>query len=406
MENYRTYTPSTTRINSSLVTDRLYYQDAYTTEFSAVVTEVDDARIILDRTLFYPTSGGQQFDTGSLGGTNVVDVIDEDERIVHLLSAPAPFAAGAQVTGRVDWARRFEHMQQHTGQHLLSAVFDDLFGHGTVSVHFGPESATLDLDTDILSADRAVRAEQRANELIFANRTVTVSFEDAATATGLRKPSDRDGELRIVTIEGVDRSACGGTHIRATGEIGPLSIRRVEKYKKFTRVEFRCGWLALKRARADFEALSTMATRMTSAIDELPALVAAQLEKARTDSAALRKAEEELAGYRMRELAAATVAGTDDVRRIVDRTSSIEELRAMARVASTMSRVLFVGATQSPPAIVFAATADSSVDAGASLKAALARHSGRGGGSPRVAQGTVESLASLDAIVAELAGGV
>ena len=387
------------------MTERLYYADAYGTEFTARVVAVDGVRVELDRTFFYPTSGGQRFDTGTLGGANVVDVLDEDDRIVHVLSAPAPFTAGAQVTGRVDWARRFDHMQQHTGQHLLSAVFDDLFGHHTLSVHFGPESSSLDLDTDLLSTDRVARAEQRANEIIFSNRTVSVSFEDAATAAGLRKPSERTGEIRIVTIDGVDRSACGGTHVRVIGEIGPLAIRRVEKYKKSTRVEFRCGWLALKRARADFEALSTIATRMTSSIDELPALVAAQSETLRSENTARRKAEEELAGYRIRELGTATVPGADGVRRIVDRSSTIDDLRAMAKVAGSMERVLFVGATLTPLAIVFAASADSGADAGAALKAALARHGGRGGGSPRVAQGTVESATALDAIVAELVTG-
>ena len=229
------------------MTERLYYTDARLTEFTARVVEVAGDRVYLDRTAFYPTSGGQLFDVGTLGDARVVDVVDEKERIAHVLEKPARFSPNDELTARVDWTRRFDHMQQHTGQHLLSAVFEELFGHKTVSVHFGDESSTLDLDAASLSKDRALKAERRANEVVFENRPVTVTFEDAASAAGLRKEVDRTGDLRIVEIEGLDRSACGGTHVRGTGEIGPVVVRRIEKYKQSTRVEFLCGWRALAR---------------------------------------------------------------------------------------------------------------------------------------------------------------
>jgi alanyl-tRNA synthetase len=213
------------------MTERLYYTDAYTTQFTATVIEVAGDRVYLDRTLFYPTSGGQPHDLGTLGGEPIADVVDENDRIAHVVARPSRLTVGQQITGTLDWTRRHDHMQQHTGQHLLSAVFEDLFGHKTVSVHFGDEYATLDLDVDMLSADRTARAERRANELVMEGHLVHVSFENAATATGLRKPSDREGEIRIVEIAGIDRSACGGTHVRNTAEIGPVTIRRVEKSK-------------------------------------------------------------------------------------------------------------------------------------------------------------------------------
>ena len=385
------------------MTERLYYTDAYATEFSATVLSVDGSRVVLDRTAFYPTSGGQPFDLGVLGGAPVTDVIDEDTGIVHVIVGTAP-VSGATVEGRVDWRRRFDHMQQHTGQHLLSAVFEELFGHKTVSVHFGDESATLDLDTDVLSAQRVLKAEERANAIVMENRNVSVSFEDAATAQGLRKASDRAGEIRIVMIDGIDRSACGGTHVRSTGEIGPITIRRVEKTKKQVRVEFLCGSRALRRARKDFEALSAISAAMTAAIDELPALITAQSAKLRVAESAQRKLGEELARFQFRELYEAAVAGASGVRRIAHSSVDIDEARALGQAAGGFPMLLFVATVTSPPAIVAAASEDSGINVGVVLKAAFATCGGRGGGSPRFAQGTVPDAAGLEAVARTVLG--
>ncbi|HYM11159.1 MAG TPA: alanyl-tRNA editing protein, partial [Bryobacterales bacterium] len=203
--------------------ERLYYQDSYLTRFDAAVVETrpagDRFHVYLNRTAFYPASGGQPFDIGRIGGASVVEVIDQGERIAHVADAAVPPGPAAC---EIDWARRFDHMQQHTGQHLLSAVFAELLHHATVSFHLGAESSTIDLATPQLSAAQMEAVETRANALVFENRPVTVHFYSAAEAVsiGLRKPSDRAGEIRVVAIEGCDRSACGGTHVRATGEIG------------------------------------------------------------------------------------------------------------------------------------------------------------------------------------------
>jgi len=386
------------------MTERLYYTDARLTEFTARVVEVAGDRVYLDRTAFYPTSGGQLFDVGTLGDARVVDVVDEKERIAHVLEKPARFSPNDELKARVDWTRRFDHMQQHTGQHLLSAVFEELFGHKTVSVHFGDESSTLDLDVASLPKDRALKAERRANEIVFENRPVTVTFEDAASAAGLRKATDRTGEIRVVEIEGIDRSACGGTHVRGTGEIGPVVVRRIEKSKQSTRVEFLCGWRALARARADFDALSTIAGSLTASIDEVPALVSAQaahLKEAETDA---KKRGEELAKYQARERHDAAVPDSTGVRRIVETAPSMDPLRAMAQAISAFPKTIYVGTVASPPGIVFAASADSGVNAGELLKSALSANGGRGGGSPRVAQGTVPDAAALQRVLSALGG--
>lgn len=384
------------------MTERLYYTDARLTEFTARVLEVAGERVYLDRTAFYPTSGGQPFDTGTLGEARVVDVVDETDRIAHLMDKPVRVSPGDELEGRVDWPRRFDHMQQHTGQHLLSAVFEELFGYRTVSVHFGDESSTLDLDVAALPKERALMAERRANELVFEHRPVTVTFEEASSAKGLRKAVDRTGVIRIVEIAGTDRSACGGTHVHGTGEIGPVVIRRIEKYKQATRVEFLCGNRALVRARADYDALTAMAASLTASIDEVPVLVAAQavrLKEAETDA---RKRGEELAVYRARECYDATVPDANGMRRITETAASMDPLRVMAQAVSALSKAIFVGTVAAPPGVVFAASADSDLNAGALLKAALAANGGRGGGSPRVAQGTVADAAALQKVLLTL----
>ncbi|HVT38802.1 MAG TPA: DHHA1 domain-containing protein [Gemmatimonadaceae bacterium] len=388
------------------MTRRLYYTDSYLTDFSATVLSVDGRRVYLDSTSFYPTSGGQPHDVGVLGGEQVVDVVDEESRIAHVLAGAPAYSANAEVRGKVDWRRRFDHMQQHTGQHLLSALFEEMFGHPTVSVHFGDVSSTLDLDVETLGRDGVAEVERRANQTMLDNRTVQVGFEDAATAAGLRKPPEREGKIRVVTIDGLDRSACGGTHVRSTGEIGPVVIRRVEKQKKLSRVEFLCGWRALGRSRADLDALTRMAASMSASMDELPSLVETQAQKLRAADSELRKLGEAVAAYHAHDLYNAAVPDPSGLRRLIDRSSPMAELRILALAASRLPRALFIGTTASPPAVVLAASEDSGVNAGTVLRAALDKHGGRGGGSPRVAQGTVGDVASLEALVSELCTAV
>jgi alanyl-tRNA synthetase len=384
------------------MTVRLYYTDAYLRAFEAAVVHraEDGRRVYLDRTAFYPTSGGQPHDTGTLGGLPVLDVVDEGERVAHLLAAPL---AGEVAHGSVDWPRRFDHMQQHTGQHLLSAVLHELYGHATVAVHFGHESATLDLDTADLEHGRVVEAEARANDIVTENRAVEVSFEAADQAIGLRKASSRQGTLRIVTIRDLDRSACGGTHVRATGEIGPILIRRLEKVKKNVRLEFLCGTRAVRRARADLDLLSRLAGRFSASAEELPALMEAQRVDLKAAMSDRRELERSLAAYRARELHAATEPGKGGVRRIVVREDGgVERLRPLAEALAALPGSVLVGWTADPPAVLLATSADSGVDAGTTLKGALAAVGGRGGGNARLAQGTAPSVAALEQAIAAL----
>ena len=392
-----------TSVTLQRVTDRLYYRDAYLTEFDAAVVDraEDGRRVYLDRTAFYPTSGGQPFDTGRIGDADVVDVVDEGERIAHLLDQPV---TGVRVHGRVDWARRFDHMQQHTGQHLLSAVFAERFGYETVSVHFGRESSTLDLTAPALAHQLVTEAERLANRAVTENRPVLVSFEDAASAAGLRKATDRQGTLRIVTIDGLDRSACGGTHVRATGEIGAILIRKVERVKQLVRLEFLCGDRALRRARADADLLAALAAPHSATPDELPSLLEAQRAELKASTAARRELEEALAGVRARELYAGSLPDARGRRCAVVRelNGPAERLRPLAQAYGGMPGALFVAVVETPPTVLVAAAPDSGVDAGKALKAALESRGGRGGGNARFAQGTVQDRAELDAVIASM----
>ena len=385
------------------MTDRIYYTDPYARDFEATVIDrlEGSRRIYLDRTAFYPTSGGQPFDTGELGGVRVTNVVDEGDRIAHLLDAPL---VADRVSGRVDWPRRFDHMQQHTGQHLLSAVLANLLGYRTVAVHFGRESSTLDLDAGSLTQEETQLVEERANEIIVENRPVAISFEDADQAEGLRKASERSGTIRIITIRGLDRSACGGTHVRATGETGSLQVRKVERVRKGLRLEFLCGSRASRRARADYGLITRLANDFSAAAEELPELIAGQREDLKQALARVRDLEAQLNLSRARELYAAAQPETTGLRRVTVREdqAALESLRGLAQVVTSMPLAIFVAAVSNPPAVLLATSVDTGIDAGALLKSLLASVGGRGGGSARLAQGMVPGRAQLEALMESL----
>ncbi len=382
------------------MTLRLYYSDSYLRSFSARVIAREGAgrRVYLDQTAFYPTSGGQPNDRGTLGEVVVLDVIDEGERIAHLLDRPLE---GSEVIGNLDWNRRFDHMQQHTGQHLLSAIFHDTFGWSTLSVHFGDESSTIDLDTGSATMEQLIDIERRANAVITDNRPVLVTSELASEVKGLRKASEREGMLRVVTIEGLDRSACGGTHVRSTGEIGALLLGRSERVKQRVRIEFLCGARAIRRARSDADALAAVAKQFSAAPPEAPALVEKLMAEHKAERTARQKLTAELARAEAETLYSSATPEADGVRRILATRPDLESVRALAQVLSERDRVMFVGVASSANTVLVAASADSGLDAGALLKPVLAARGGRGGGSARQAQGVADASV-LDAIAQEI----
>ncbi|MBM3727485.1 MAG: phosphoesterase [Acidobacteria bacterium] len=383
------------------MTERLYYQDSYQREFTARVVGAEGDRIYLDRTAFYPESGGQPWDLGSFAGVPVLEVLDQDDRIAHRMAGAVTAAEGL---GTIDFVRRFDHMQQHTGQHLLSAVAAAVAGAGTVSFHMGAETSTIDLSVPSLDERVLHEIERQANEVVFENRGVAVSFEDAAEAEGLRKASGRAGTLRIVTIEGLDRSACGGTHVRSTGEIGPILLRRVDKVRGNARLEFVCGRRAVQRARADFDELARTARVFSCSLDTAARHAAAVAERCQEAEKARLKLAMERARREGVDRHAATAPDNAGLRRwlvVVESGAITEELRAEASGFVSLPRAVAVIASRTPPAVLVAASPDAGIDAGKALRTAVSAHGGRGGGSPCMAQGTVGAEA-LDAVLGAL----
>ena len=391
------------------MTERLYYTDSYLTQFEARIVEAGDdgQRIYLDRTAFYPTSGGQPFDLGALGGIPVREVVDEGDRVAHILSAPLAIPPGP-IQAQIDWARRFDHMQQHTGQHLLSAIFLEHLHAETISFHLGALSATIDLKMESLEVAAVQEVERRANEMVCENRPVAVEFRDAGSAAAdLRKASDREGTLRIVSIHGLDRSACGGTHVRSTGEIGPILIRKLDKVRGNVRAEFVCGRRAVRRARADYDALSKIGRAFSAPLDDTPELLTALLERAAESDKTARRLSAELAAARGRELYAQTQPDPDGVRRVTKRLDTMtEEARAEAQSFTAGAKAVMLMAVANPPSVLLAASKDSGFNAGAWLKTAFSQIGGKGGGSATLAQGGLPTQAALEMVIDRFRNGV
>ncbi|MBI3684213.1 MAG: alanyl-tRNA editing protein [Acidobacteria bacterium] len=380
------------------MTERLYYDDPFLTSFHAEVVEFagQGRRVYLDRTAFYPSSGGQPFDTGTLDGIPVVDVIEEEDRIAHMLAAPL---AVRSVEGILDWTRRFDHMQQHTGQHLLSAVLEELYRIPTLSFHLGQDTATIDAGAASLSQEQVIQAERRANEVIWENRPVVVSYEHSSDASELRKPSQRQGILRIVSIAGLDRSACGGTHVRGTAAIGLMLIRGLDRIRGNVRIEFVCGGRALARARQDYGTLSEISKTLSAPFDQTPALVTAAIVRAQELDKARRKLATELAAFRGRQLYDETPPGLRGVRKHTERGAIDDETRTLARNFTARPQAVFLAVSEDPASVLLAISKDCGFHAGDTLKKALAETGGRGGGNPQIAQGSVPSREALELLL-------
>jgi alanyl-tRNA synthetase len=390
------------------MTDRLYYADAYCREFSAAVTRVDrrDGRtiVVLDRTAFYPTSGGQPFDTGTLvlrleGGPetpalHVVDVFDEDDgAVVHVLgdgtpSAGAGPAVGQQVHGAIDWLRRFDHMQQHTGQHVLSAAVDRLYGVRTVSFHLGRDASTIDLARE-LSRDEMTAAEAEANRVVWENRSVSICFASAEEAAGmpLRKESQREGTLRLVDIDGFDLSACGGTHVERTGSIGVIALGNAERFKGGQRLEFFCGARALDRFRSMRDTLGGAVRLLSVLPGELPGAIDRLLTDSRDQQRTVTALRQDLASYRAEEMAvdAEPAAAGRLVLRVVDGDANALKSLASAIVARPGFMVVLVSSAR-PSLVVAARSQDGRVSSNDIVRTLTGAFGGRGGGKPELAQ--------------------
>ena len=385
-------------------TERLYYRDSFLREFDAQVIscekEGDCWKVVLDRTAFYPTSGGQPHDTGKLGDVPVIEVADAEHKVVHYASAEVPVGP---VHGVIDWPRRIDHMQQHTGQHLLSAAFIELFGFQTVSFHLGKETSTIDLDTPAVIPKQPEEAERRVNEVIFEDKPVVIRFGTAEELieAGIRKKVEREGILRAIEVEGFDRQPCGGTHLERTGQAGLLLIRKLERRRDQGRVDFVCGFRALAAARSDFSTLTQAASLLSCGLSEVPAALGKLIEDRRVQHGAVKRLEERLAEHEARALLASQPS-TGALRVI---SSALEEatpsyLGLLAAKLVAEANVVALLASRASGHVVFAQTKGLPHDMGALLRDTLRQFGGKGGGAKGFAQGGVLDAAKAADVIA------
>jgi len=369
-------------------TERLYYDDPYLLEFDATVVETrgvgNRTGAVLDKTAFYPTSGGQPNDLGNINDVPVVDCIEDEAAgvVVHVVEGIIP---NGPVHCRINAARRTDHMQQHSGQHVLSQAFVELFDWPTVSFHLGISTCTIDLAADAVSREQAEAAEDLANRIIRENRSVSVRYisQENINEAGLRKPTERTGDIRVIDIAGYDRSACGGTHVRTTREIGGILITGLERAKKQARVQFLCGDRVLRYAR-----LANRTLEGISQIISAPALDTAGAVRALWDDhQQLRKRVDDLESQLMdHEAAQFPINNGIAVGSFRDR--GIEKLKMLAiKICSRPATVALLADQGDQLRVVYARSTDSAVDVAVLLKQTLERFGGRGGGRPNLAQG-------------------
>jgi alanyl-tRNA synthetase len=383
--------------------ERIYYTDPYARQFEATVVSVttkDGQPVaVLDRTAFYPTSGGQPFDTGTINGVRVTQVEEDDAgEILHVLDRaiePGP------VQGEIDWDRRFDHMQQHTGQHVLSAALDRACGAPTVSFHLGAERSTIDLSREP-GPDEIAAAEREANRVVWENRPVSIRFSaaDEAASMALRKQSRREGELRLIDVDGFDLSACGGTHVLRTGAIGIIAVSGWERFKGGLRVEFVCGGRALTAFRSLRDVVTTAARALTIHPAELPASIERLQSDSKEHARTLKRLQERLAAHEADALARSAQQIGDH--RVVIASLEGWDAGGLKALASTIAArpghaAVLIAPTASGSPLVVARAADLALDAAALLRAIVARFGGKGGGKADLAQGG-GVVATADAI--------
>lgn len=377
-----------------MATHRLYYEDAYLHNFEARVISCEPAsfrstesgpqaawEIVLDQSAFYPTSGGQPFDLGMIGEARVFDVRDDGEDIVHVVDRELKVG---EAKGCIDWARRFDHMQQHTGQHLLSAMFQERYGLPTVSFHLGSELNTIDLQGTEPVQDVLRGAQRAANAVIFEDRPVTVRYGTAEQLAelGVRKEVERRGILRAIEIEGADLQPCGGTHVRSTGQIGMIFVRRCTKIRQDWRVEFGCGKRAERCATADWQLVRAIADRLACAPEEIPAAIEKSATEREANFKSMRAALQQLAEARAKLLVEACTPGANGIRIVTQllREESPELLLPLAtEIAKSEKTVAFL-IHEGSGRLVFAQHPSAGKDLHATLNQVLAENQGKGGG--------------------------
>lgn len=381
----------------SKVTEKLYYQDAYLTKFFAdIVKQAKDENgrdfVVLTQTAFYPTGGGQPHDLGWINGQKVIGVEEEADGIRHYLESE--LLNKTQVTGEIDWERRFDHMQQHAGQHILSAAFDDLFQYKTVSFHLGQETLTIDIDTESLTVEEAKKAEDMANHIILENRPIHTKWitEEELDHYPLRKETKVKGHIRLVIIPDYDYNGCGGTHPNTTGEVRAIKILNWERQKKKVRVQFLCGNRVFEQFGQKHKILQELTRLLNAPEPELPAAVLKLLDSNKEGEKLLEQTRELLLEYEAKELHSQRepFLHTEELVARVFQNRSIQELQKLARMIVSENEqinVFFVAENEGRLQVVLARGAAGIVQMKNLLGEVLGLIDGKGGGNDSFAQG-------------------
>jgi len=399
------------------LTQRLYYTDSFLHEFEARVANVNGQIVTLDRSAFYPTSGGQVFDTGWLeveGSRVRVKEVTEDEQtgnVLHIVEAAESMQKGSVAHGMIDAERRFDHMQQHTGQHVLSAAFEKLYSFATVSFHMGDESCTIDLAANAVSSKQLESAERLANQVIAEDRPVAIRFAtpEEARTLGVRKiPVAGRDKLRLIDVRDFDLNACGGTHVRSTGQIGCVLLRKTEKVKQGVRVEFVCGLRGVRIARRDFETLTEAAAVFSTHIWEVPQQVRKSLDEVKAAQKAQHRLLEEVAELQAQQMLQA--APEQDGHKLVVQFFPERDLGSIKMLAQKLTKagnaVALLGCGGQQPSLVFAQTSGLPHDMGALMKHTVQRLGTRGGGNRDMAQGGTPDAARAEGALHEAASAI
>jgi alanyl-tRNA synthetase len=390
-----------------MATRRLYYDDSFQDTFHAQVlsceplAEAEDDgfgprwSVVLDQTLLYPTSGGQPHDLGKLGDANVLDVLDQDDRIVHVVDRAVTVG---QTDGCIHWPRRFDHMQQHTGQHLLSAVFQERFGLVTASFHLGEAVSTIDLRGPQPSQAVLEGAARAANAVIFEDREITVRYGTAEefAAQGVRKEVDRKGVLRVIGIAGIDLQPCGGTHLRRTGQLGLILIRGCTKIRQDWRVEFVCGGRAEATARNDFDLVARLSSQLKSSAQDMGASIERLLRERDAATKRLKALLPKAAESDAAALLAAAMPRSDGVRPVSQVLENAEPdyLQYLATALTQSENVVALLVSKQTGIVVFAQNEKVAKDMNGLLRSVLHKFAGKGGGTKDFARGGLSDAAN------------
>ena len=379
------------------MTERLYYEDSYLKEFKAKVLKkikMDNrSAVVLNETAFYPTSGGQPYDKGVIQDVPVVEVVEEGDEIIHILEEELKEEINSEVAGKIDWERRFDHMQQHLGQHILSGALMKLWGAETVSFHLGEEVCTLDIAKEKLTEEEAKKAEECANEIIFNNRPVKCYFvegEEGLERLNLRKIPEKTGRIRIIEVEDFDLSACGGTHCRATGEVGMIKITKWEKRGEKIRLEFICGRRAWKDYFRKNEVIKNISNKLTIKDSELGEAIDKMLEERKEIRKELKQFKEKLQEHEARKLINES-SPVDDGIKIINKIfegKNFQEVRELVQKIINLdeSVVVLFGVKDEEAKILFACSRALEYDMNGLIREAGKFIEGRGGGAPNFAQ--------------------